>query len=251
MTPCSAAACGSFSSRAELAVGLLAHVLGHVDRVELLAQLLGLGLRRVALPELLLDRLELLAQDVLALGAVELGLDLGLDARADRGDLELAREDLREPPQPPGDVELLQQRLLLLRLDAQRARRSGARARTGRRGWRRRRELLGQVRDVLDDVPERLLDVAHERGQLRPLLQLVGRLGHRARRGRAARPVNSSRRTRGPAWTRIRSVPSGTLSMRATVPTTPTGGAGRAAARRSPGRARRRARASGRRRARR
>ncbi len=36
-------------------------------------------------------------------------------------------------------------------------------------------ELLGQVRDVLDDPAERLLHVAHQRGQLRPLGQLVGR----------------------------------------------------------------------------
>ena len=89
----------------ELAVGLRAHVLGQVDGGELLAQLLDLGLGRVALAELLLDRLELLAQHVLALGAVELGLDLRLDARADGGDLELAGEDLGEPAQPPGDVD--------------------------------------------------------------------------------------------------------------------------------------------------
>ena len=63
----------------ELAVGLLAHLLGQRDRVELLAQLVDLGLGLVALAELLLDRLELLAQDVLALGLVDLGLDLGLD----------------------------------------------------------------------------------------------------------------------------------------------------------------------------
>ena len=84
----------------ELAVGDLAHLLGQLELGELLAQLLDLGLRRVALAELLLDRLELLAQHVLALGLVELGLHLGLDARAHGGDLELVREDLRQPPQP-------------------------------------------------------------------------------------------------------------------------------------------------------
>ena len=100
MTPCSAAACGSFSSRASSRSAWRAHLLGQRDRVELLAQLVHLGLGRVALAELLLDRLELLAQDVLALRAVELGLDLRLDPRADRDHLELAREDLGQPPQP-------------------------------------------------------------------------------------------------------------------------------------------------------
>jgi hypothetical protein len=39
-------------------------------------------------------------------------------------------------------------------------------------------ELLGQVGHLLDDVGERLLDVAHQRGQLRGLVDNVGRLGH-------------------------------------------------------------------------
>ena len=120
--------------------------------VELLAQLLDLGLGRVALAELLLDRLELLAQHELALRAVDLGLDLRLDARADRDDLELAREELGQPPQPPADVELLEQLLLLLGLDPQRA---GDQVRERRRVVEvgdRELQLLGQVRDVLDDL---------------------------------------------------------------------------------------------------
>ena len=144
-------------------------VLGQLDRGQLLAQLLDLGLGRVALAELLLDRLELLAQQVLALGLVELGLHLGLDARAHGGDLELVREDLGQPPQPLGDVALLEQLLLLLGLDPQRA---GDQVRE-RRGvvevGDRELQLLGQVRDLLDDARERLLDVAHQRRQLRAL----------------------------------------------------------------------------------
>ena len=161
----------------ELAVGDLADVLGQLDLGELLAQLLDLGLGRVALAELLLDRLELLAQHVLALGLVELGLHLRLDARADRDDLELAREDLRQPPQPLGDVALLEQLLLLLGLDPQRA---GDQVRERRRVVEvgdRHLQLLGEVRDLLDDARERLLDVAHQRGQLGALLDDVGRLG--------------------------------------------------------------------------
>ena len=151
----------------ELAVGLLAHDLGQLERGELLAQLVDLGLGRVALAELLLDRLQLLAQDVLALGLVHLGLDLRLDLGADLEHLELAREDLRQPPQPLGDVDLLEQRLALLGRDPQRAGdQVRERARVLEVGHRHL-QLLGQVRDLLDDAREHLLDVARERLQLR------------------------------------------------------------------------------------
>ena len=157
----------------ELAVGLAADGLRQGDRLELLAQLRDLRLGRVALAELVLDRLELLAQDVLALRLVELGLDLRLDPRADRGDLELAGEDLREPPQPAPDVALLEQRLLLLGADPQRARdHVRERGGVGEVGDGEL-QLLRQVGDVLDDPAEGLLHVAHQRGQLRPLGELV------------------------------------------------------------------------------
>ena len=52
------------------------------------------------------------------------------------------------------------------------------------------------------DLVGRLLDLGHQ----------VGLGGHEVARAR----------TRWPPWTRIRSVPSGTLSMRATTPATPT-----------------------------
>ncbi len=160
----------------ELAVGLLAHVVGQLEHLELGAQVVHLGLGRVLLPQLLLDRLELLAQDIVALRALHLRHDLRLDLRADGDDVQLAREHLGEPPQPLGDVDLLQQRLLLLDLDPQRAgdqvRERGRVLEVGHRHL----QLLGEVGDLLDDVRERLLDVAHQRGQLRPLLDLVGQL---------------------------------------------------------------------------
>ena len=174
----------------ELAVGDLAHLLGQLDLRELLAQLLDLGLGRVALPELLLDRLELLAQQVLALGLVELGLHLGLDARAHGGDLELVGEDLRQAPQPLGDVALLEQLLLDGRVDPQGA---GDQVRE-RRGvvevGDRELQLLGEIGRLLDDARERLLAVAHQRGQLRALADDVGRLGDAGDEvGRLVRPT--------------------------------------------------------------
>src|SRR5438132_911670 len=60
----------------QLAVGLLADVLGQIGRLDPLAQLVGLGRLLVSLTELLLDRLELLPEEVFALPALHLGLDL-------------------------------------------------------------------------------------------------------------------------------------------------------------------------------
>ena len=103
-------------------------------------------------------------------------MDLRLDLRADGDDVELAGEHLRQPPQPLADVDLLEQRLLLLDLDPQRAGDQVAAPRVLEVGDRHL-QLLGEVGDLLDDARERLLDVAHQRGQLRPLLDLVGQLG--------------------------------------------------------------------------
>src|SRR4051794_14353770 len=154
----------------ELAVDLPAHVVRERDRVELPAQLAGFLGRLVELAELLADRLELLAQDVLALALVELRLHLVLDLRADRDHLELAREDLHERAQALDDVGLLEQALLLLGLEAQRPRDEVAESARVVDVGDRVLQLLGQVRDGLDDPRERLLDVAAQRGEL-------GRLG--------------------------------------------------------------------------
>ena len=124
MTPCSAAACGRRSRRDELAVDLRADLLGQRDLGELLAQLVDLRLARVVLPQLLLDRLELLAQEELALGAVDLALDLGLDARCRSGRRRArAARICGDPAQALADVGLLEQRLLLLGLRAAATRR--------------------------------------------------------------------------------------------------------------------------------
>ena len=81
---------------AELAVGGLADVVRQRGQLgEPLAQLLDLGLLRVVLAELLLDRLQLLAQEVLALALLHLRLDLRLDLRAELEHLELPAEDRR------------------------------------------------------------------------------------------------------------------------------------------------------------
>ena len=95
MTPCSAAADGSRSSRASSRSAAV-HVLGQLDRLQPLAELLHLGAFRVAFAELVLDRLQLLAEEELALALLDLRLHLRLDLRAELEHLELAVEDPRD-----------------------------------------------------------------------------------------------------------------------------------------------------------
>ena len=174
MTPYSAAAGGSRSSRESSRSAAFCARLGQLGRGDPLAQLPDLGLGLVLLAELALDRLQLLAQVVLALALLHLRLDLRLDLRAELDHLELAREQLREPAQAPGDVDLLEQLLLLGGRDPQRP---GDQVRERRRVvdvGDRELQLLGQVRDLLDDLRERALDVAGQRLELGRGLDHVG-----------------------------------------------------------------------------
>ena len=198
MTPYSAAAAGRRSSRPSSRSAALRACSGSSAAVDPLAQLVDLGLLLVALAELALDRLQLLAQVVLALALLHLRLDLGLDLRPELDHLELAGEDLREPAQPARDVDLLEQLLLLRGRDPQRA---GDQVRE-RRGvvdvGDRELQLLGQIRDLLDDLAEGALDVAGQRLELGRRLDHVGhRLDPRdqiraaRRRSRRAGPARS------------------------------------------------------------
>ena len=102
----------------------------------------------------------------IALALADLRLDLRLDLGAELDHLELAGEDLREAPEPPADVDLLEQLLLLRGRDPQGA---GDQVRERRRVvdvGDRELQLLGQVGDLLDDPREGPLDVAGQRLQL-------------------------------------------------------------------------------------
>src|SRR5581483_9858159 len=128
------------------------------------------------LAELLLDRLQLLAQEELALALLELGLHLRLDLRPELEHLELPVQDQRDRVEPLLDVHELEERLLLLGLQAERRRHEVAeRARIVdvRRGDL---QLLRQVRDEADDPGEETLDVARERLDLLRLVHDVGLL---------------------------------------------------------------------------
>ena len=160
----------------ELTLRRLAHVLGERDRLQPLAKLLDLGALGVALAELVLDRLHLLAQEELALPLLHLRLDLRLDPRPELEDLELAVQDARDVPEPLLDAHVLEQLLLLLGLQAQRRRDEMAeRARVvDVRGSEL--QLLGQVRDERDDAREQRLHVAGQRLDLGRLLEHVRHL---------------------------------------------------------------------------
>ena len=123
----------------ELALGGLPHVLRELERLEPLAQLVHLGLLGVALAELGLDRLQLLAQEVLALALLHLGLHLRLDLRAELEHLELAARG-----SPRSGAAASRRRPSRAAPGAPRSgscaasRRRGARARSGRRRSPRR-----------------------------------------------------------------------------------------------------------------
>ena len=91
-------------------------------RFDLLAQLLDLLGLIVAFAELLLDRLHLLAQEVLALVLADLGLHLRLDLRAELEHFELLDQDPVQVVHPRADVERLEHLLLDRRADGRQAR---------------------------------------------------------------------------------------------------------------------------------
>ena len=151
-------------------------LLRHAGRLDLLAQLVDLGLLRVVLAQLALDRLQLLAEDVLPLGLVHLGLDLALDLPLELEDLDLAREERADELEPLLDVDRLEQLLALLGRHVGAVRHHvGEEAGLGdvARGDRRLGRDRGAVRHVLLDLR---LHAPDERLDLDALGRLVGQL---------------------------------------------------------------------------
>ena len=135
----------------ELALGLLAHGLRHAGFLDLLAVVLGDG-RRV-LAELALDRLHLLAQEVLALLLVGARLDVLADALAHLQLGEPVALELQRALEALGDVEDLQQLDLLLEGQVGRvAGGVGERPRLGDRAQEGRDAAVvaAQLEDLLD-----------------------------------------------------------------------------------------------------
>ena len=160
----------------ELALGLLAHGLGHLGFGE--AGAVVVGDRRVVLAELLADRLHLLAEDVLALLALCALLDVVADAAAHLKLGEPLALKLHCELQPLDDVDLLQQLDLLLEGDLRRVRGGvgqcaglADRADEGRNAP----VVAAQLEDLLHDgavVPLELARLRARRLLVRPLVDL-------------------------------------------------------------------------------
>ncbi len=133
-------------------------------------QLVDLGLGLVRLAQLVLDGLELLAQEVLALALVHLRLDLVLDLGAQLQDLQLAVHEGGEAAKPLGYLHLLQQLLLVLGLEAHGGGDEVAEGRGVVDVGRRHLELVGQVGHQLDDLGVYGDEVALQRLEFRARL---------------------------------------------------------------------------------
>ena len=103
----------------QLAVGLLAHLLGQVELGQPLAQLLDLGLLRVLFAQFLLDGVQLLPQQVLALLLGQLALGLAGDLAAQLQHLDLVGQVVVHRPQRLAAGLRLQQRLFLGQFQAE------------------------------------------------------------------------------------------------------------------------------------
>ena len=157
----------------DLALGLGEHLGGGLRLLELLPELVELGVVGLALAELLLDRLDLLAEEVVALGLGDLRADLLLDLARELEHGELPGEELAELLEPGADVDLAQQLLLLLDRERQaRAEQVGQAARLAgvHRGDL---ELLGHLLALVDHPLEEPVDVVHQGVELDPLLDDV------------------------------------------------------------------------------
>jgi hypothetical protein len=102
----------SLTEPLELAVCLLAGLFGHAGGFDLLAQLIDLRVRVLALTELATDGLELLTQHVLPLRLPHLALHLLANLGLDLHGLLGARELCDHPLEARGEIRLFQEALL-------------------------------------------------------------------------------------------------------------------------------------------
>ena len=179
----SAAATGIFDRRSSSRSASFLTRLGHARRVELRAQLVDLLGLIVALAELPLDRLHLLAQEVLALVLADLRLHLRLNLRAELEDLELFDEQPVERVHPRADVERLEHLLLDRGPDGRQARGDevGELAGIGDVAGERL-QVVGQERRQRHDLLEVALDVALQRVDFEVILVAEDLVGQRHRR---------------------------------------------------------------------
>ena len=164
----------------ELAQRFLLDQLGHAGGLDLLGELLDLLGLVVAFAELLLNRLHLLAQEVLALVLADLRLHLRLDLRSELEHFELLDQDPVQVVHPRADVERLQH-LLFDRCADGRERGGNEVGEPARLGdvHRQGLQIVGEQRRERHDLLEVGLDVARQRIDLEAV-GVVGVFGGRA-----------------------------------------------------------------------
>ena len=219
----------------ELALRLAQHLLRRAGLLDPLPELADLGVFALAFAQLLLDRLELLAEEVVALGLGQLAADLLLDLGRKLQDRELPREVLAQPLEPGPDVDLAQQALLLLDRERQaRGQQVGQPARLAGVD-RRDLKLFGDLLALVDHPLKEPVDVVHQGVELDALLDDLLAAARPRRPGTARSAPRSTSRARYCPWQTIRVEPSGNLSILRTVPTQTVGNRSSSPARRSRG----------------
>ena len=157
----------------ELPQGFLLGLLGHPGLLDLLPEFVHLLGGVVALAELLLDRLHLLAQEELPLGAAHFALDLGLDAPPEIADLLLPQDRRVGEPQPVLDGQRLEDLLTHLGIQARQLLRDEVRQLTGapHPGELRLHDLPGAGEEIrLDHLLEFFADLPGQRFELHGLV---------------------------------------------------------------------------------
>ena len=220
MTPYSAEAAGSFSSRASSRSTALRASSGSVDLVRAVTELLISACSGSPSPSSSWIAFSCWRRKYSRWRGLHLRDDLVLDLRAELRDLELAVEDHEHGAQALLDVVQLEQLLLLVGLQAQRRGDEVAeRARVVDVG-RGERELLGEIRHEADQACEERLHVLLERLRLGRLLVARPEPHERPTRYGSSWSLSISRMRRMP-WTRMRSEPSGTRSIFCTTAAVP------------------------------
>ena len=156
----------------ELPLGLMEDFLGRARRLEPLPELGELGVLGLAFAQLFLDGLDLLPQEVVALGLGELRADLLLDLGRELEHGELTRKVLAEPLQPDADVDLAQENLPLLDRERQARRQQIGQPARLAGVHRRDLKLLGNLLALIHHPLEEAVDVVDQGVELDAFLEL-------------------------------------------------------------------------------
>ena len=156
-----------------LALGLGEDVGGGLGLFELLPEFIELGVVRLGLAQLVLDRLDLLAEEVVALGLGDLRPHLRLDLGGQFEDGQLPGQEPAELLKPGPDVGLGEELLLLLDRERQAGTEEVGQAARLAGVHRRDLQLLGDLLALLDHPLEEAVDVVDLGVELHPFFNHI------------------------------------------------------------------------------